>query len=71
MAYALPSESKIVELIRLSCKDGPVSLSKLLSDMESIVKEKLGTKEKVVDVVHRRCQVLDDHGTKIVAWREQ
>jgi 3-hydroxyisobutyryl-CoA hydrolase len=70
-AFALPSESKIVELIRLSCKDGPISLSGVLSDMETFIKEKLGTKEKLLDVVHRRCQVVDSQGTTIVAWKEQ
>ncbi|KAG6376310.1 ClpP/crotonase-like domain-containing protein [Boletus reticuloceps] len=70
MAFALPSESRIVELIRLSCKDGPVSLSALLSDMENLIKEKLGTKEKVLDVVQRRCQVVNDQETTIVAWKE-
>ncbi|KAF8447772.1 3-hydroxyisobutyryl-coenzyme A hydrolase [Boletus edulis BED1] len=70
MAFALPSESRIVELIRLSCKDGPVSLSALLSDMENLIKEKLGTKEKVLDVVQRRCQVVDEQETTIVAWKE-
>ncbi|KAF8136539.1 ClpP/crotonase-like domain-containing protein [Boletus edulis] len=69
-AFALPSESRIVELIRLSCKDGPVSLSALLSDMENLIKEKLGTKEKVLDVVQRRCQVVDEQETTIVAWKE-
>jgi len=71
VAFALPSESKIVELIRLSCKDGPISLSGLLSDMENFIKEKLGTKEKILDVVYRRCQVVDDQGTTIVVWKEQ
>lgn len=71
MAFALPSESKIVELIRSSCQDGPVSLSRLVSDMESLIKEKLGTEEKIIDVVHRRCQVVGDQGTTIVAWKEQ
>ena len=71
MTFALPSESKIVELISLSCKDGPVSLSKILSNMEKLVEEKLGTKEKIIDVVHRRCEVVDNQGTTIVAWKEQ
>jgi 3-hydroxyisobutyryl-CoA hydrolase len=71
MAFALPSESKILDLIRLSCKDGPVPLSRILSDMDSLIKQKLGTQEKVVDVVHRRCQVVDDQGSTIVSWKEQ
>ena len=71
MAFALPSESRIVELIRSSCKDGPVSLSGLLSEMENFIKEKLGTKEKILDVVYRRCQVVDDQGATIVVWKEQ
>ncbi|KAH0830733.1 ClpP/crotonase-like domain-containing protein [Lanmaoa asiatica] len=70
-AFALPSESKIVELLRSSCNDGPVSLSGLLSDMENFIKEKLGTKEKILDVVYRRCQVVDNRGTTTVAWKEQ
>lgn len=69
MAFALPSESKIVELIRSSCKDGPVSLSHLLSDMGNLIKDKSGTKEKIIDVVQRRCQV--DESATIVAWKEQ
>lgn len=71
MVFALPSESKIVELIRLSCQDGPVSLSRLLSDMQSLIKAKPGTKDKIIDVVHRRCRVVDDQGTTSVAWEEQ
>lgn len=71
MTFALLPESKIVELVRSSCQDGPVPLSRLLSDMESLIKEKLGTKEKIIDVIHRRCQVVDDQGTTIVAWKEQ
>lgn len=70
-AFALPPESKIVELIRSSCKNGPVSLSEVLSDMESFTKQKHGTKEKLLDVVHRRCQVVDDQGTTIVVCKEQ
>lgn len=69
--FALPPESKIVELIRTSCKDGPVSLSQLLSDMESFIKQKLGTREKILDVVHRRCQVIEDQGTTTATWKEQ
>lgn len=60
-----------MEIIRSTCKDGPVSLPELLSDMESFIKQKLGTKEKILDVVHRRCQVVDDQGTTIVVWKEQ
>jgi len=71
MTFALPSEFEIAELIKVSCKDGPVSLSRLLLDMESFILEKLGTKEKIIDVVHRRCQVVDDQGTTIVVWKEQ
>ncbi|KAF8559742.1 3-hydroxyisobutyryl-coenzyme A hydrolase [Imleria badia] len=71
MAFALPSESKIVELIRVSCKDGPVPLSGILSNMESLIKEKLGTKEKITDVLHRRCEVVYNQGTTIVAWKEE
>ncbi|KAG8217682.1 3-hydroxyisobutyryl-coenzyme A hydrolase [Butyriboletus roseoflavus] len=70
-AFALPSESKIVQVIRSLCKNGPVSLSEVLSDMESLVKEKHGTKEKILDVVHRRCQVVDDHRMRIVDCKEQ
>lgn len=69
--FALPSEAKIMEFIRSSCENGPVSLPELLSDMESFVKQKLGTEEKILDVVHRRCQVVDNQGTTIVVWKEQ
>lgn len=70
MAFVLPSESKIVEMIKSLCKDGPVSLSGLLSDMEHLIKEKAGTKDKVLDVVYRTCQVVDDQGIARVAWKE-
>ena len=39
--------------------------------MENFIKEKLGTKEKILDVVYRRCQVVDDQGATIVVWKEQ
>jgi len=71
MAFALPSESELVELIKSSCKDGPVSLSHLLAEMGSRINEKPGTKEKIIDVVYRKCQVTDDQRATIVAWKER
>ncbi|KAG9318647.1 ClpP/crotonase-like domain-containing protein [Chiua virens] len=71
MAFALPSESRVVDLIRSSCQDGPITLTALLLQLENLIKEKLGTKEKVLEVIYRRCQVVEDQGTTIVAWKEQ
>ncbi|KAF8844433.1 3-hydroxyisobutyryl-coenzyme A hydrolase [Paxillus ammoniavirescens] len=71
MAFALPTESEILNTIKASCQNGPVALPELLYDMDGLIKRKLGTKEKILDVVHRRCEVDVNQGTTIVTWIEQ
>ncbi|KAF9227718.1 3-hydroxyisobutyryl-coenzyme A hydrolase [Gyrodon lividus] len=71
MAFALPTEPEILDMIKSSCKTGPVALSELLLDMDGFIKRKFGTKEKILDIVHRRCEVDDSQGTTIVTWKGQ
>ncbi|KAF9246349.1 3-hydroxyisobutyryl-coenzyme A hydrolase [Melanogaster broomeanus] len=70
MTFALPTESEILKLIETSCKAGPVPLSDLLTEMDGLVKRKFGTKEKIIDIVHRRCEVVASEGTTIVTWKQ-
>ncbi|KAH7889521.1 3-hydroxyisobutyryl-coenzyme A hydrolase [Phlebopus sp. FC_14] len=70
MVFALPTETEVLRLIRSSCENGPVALSGLLSGMDGLCKRKFGTREKILDIVHRRCEVVDRQGTPIVSLKE-
>ncbi|KIJ69173.1 hypothetical protein HYDPIDRAFT_105755 [Hydnomerulius pinastri MD-312] len=69
--FALPTESEIMQSITSSCQKGPVVLSELLSDLDGLIKRKFGTKDKVLDIVHRRCEVVESQGTTLVTLKEQ
>jgi 3-hydroxyisobutyryl-CoA hydrolase len=63
MKYALPTEDEIGTMVRGSHTSGGgtgISLDELLSKFNVLRQGKMGVKEKVREVVHRKCEVVDN-----------
>ncbi|KAL4077234.1 ClpP/crotonase-like domain-containing protein [Scleroderma yunnanense] len=70
MTYSLPSESELSESIRSCCKEGSITVPDLLTSMDRVCRRKFGTKEKILDIIHRKCDVKARDGTEVVTWKE-
>lgn len=63
MQYALPSEEEIGSVVRGSHKSGGskgLRLDELIARFEDLRGGKMGVKEKVTEVVSRKCEVVDN-----------
>lgn len=69
MTYSLPSESELLDSIRPACAKGPVTIPGLLRTLDDACKRKFGTTEKILDIVHRKCDVTTINGTATAAWK--
>jgi len=61
--YALPTEDEIGSLVRGSHTSGGgtgLRLDELLSKFNDLRQGKLGVKEKILEVVGRKCDVVDN-----------
>jgi len=70
MTYSLPSESELSEAIRSCCKEGSTTIFDLLANMEGVCRRKFGAKEKILDIVHRKCDLKTSNGMTTVTWKE-
>ena len=70
LKYALPSEEEIAREINLP--DRRIQFDQLLKKFTEERQGKLGVKEKVYEVVKRRCELIDNaYGNKIwLKWKE-
>ncbi|KAI6045605.1 ClpP/crotonase-like domain-containing protein [Pisolithus marmoratus] len=69
MTYSLPSESELLNSIQSACKKGPVTIPGLLFTLDDICKRKFGTADKIIDIVHRKCDVTTSNGTTTATWK--
>lgn len=69
MTYSLPSESELLDSIRSTCAKGPVTIPGLLRTLDDACKRKFGTTEKILDIVHRKCDVTTINGTATATWK--
>ncbi|KAH7923562.1 3-hydroxyisobutyryl-coenzyme A hydrolase [Leucogyrophana mollusca] len=70
MRFALPTEAEIAQAVKSLSRDGPITLPVLLSKLDNLRTGKHGVKEKVLDVVKRRCKLaIDSDGAETVRWR--
>ncbi|KAL0946804.1 hypothetical protein HGRIS_012975 [Hohenbuehelia grisea] len=75
MQYALPSEETIGAMVRGSHSKGgntSMKLDELLAKFEDLCGGKKGVKEKVIEVAHRRCNVVDNSDGNFVwlKWKQ-
>ncbi|KAG5636410.1 hypothetical protein H0H81_008150 [Sphagnurus paluster] len=71
MKYALPTEDEIGAMVRGSHTAGGatgVSLDELVSSFNNIRQGKVGVKEKVLEVVRRKCEIKDNGGDGNFVW---
>ncbi|KAG6334736.1 hypothetical protein ID866_4354 [Astraeus odoratus] len=71
MTYSLPTELDVLDSIRSHCKEGPVTIPDLLVSMDSVCKHKFGTKDKILDVIHRKCNLVTSEGGPVVTLKEE
>lgn len=63
MKYALPTEDEIGAMVRGSHSAGGsrgIRLDELISRFVDLREGKMGVKEKVLEVAHRKCEVVDN-----------
>lgn len=63
MRYGLPTEEEIGALVRGSHSSGGttgIRLDELIAKFNDMRQGKMGVKEKVVEVAHRKCEIVDN-----------
>lgn len=71
MKYALPTEEEIGTMVRGSHNTGGASgitLKELIAKFENLRKGKAGVKDKIVEVVQRKCDTVDNGGDGNFVW---
>ncbi|EGO21178.1 hypothetical protein SERLADRAFT_398624 [Serpula lacrymans var. lacrymans S7.9] len=74
MRYALPTEAEIghvVQMLTQSNNNSAIALSVLLSKFDDLRPGKHGIKEKVLEVVQRRCDLTNREGITSVLWQRR
>ena len=74
MRYALPTEAQIGELVMGSHSTSghtSITLEELISKLETLRNGKMGIREKVTEVVNRKCKIVDnkDGNYQWLSWK--
>jgi 3-hydroxyisobutyryl-CoA hydrolase len=74
MRYALPTEGQIGDLVRgshVTSGSTGITLEELISKLETLRNGKMGIKEKVTEVVGRKCKIVDnnDGNYQWLSWK--
>ena len=67
--YALPSEELIMNVVKgehPSSPDTAITIEELVDRLDGLTNNKAGVREKVLDVVNRKC-IMD--GEKFLSWK--
>ncbi|KAH7911408.1 ClpP/crotonase-like domain-containing protein [Hygrophoropsis aurantiaca] len=71
MRFALPTEEDIALAVKSISNERPMALPVLLSRLDDVRSGKAGVREKVLDVLKRRCKwEVDDGSISTVCWKQ-
>jgi len=71
MKYALPTEEEVQQMVTGSHKasgDFAVTVDDLVARFEELKKGKSGVREKVLEIVARKCKLVEDGGEEYLKW---